>query len=197
MGQDGSKGLRILRLLLEKSRRILLQRCRVQSLDRNHTSHRSDWRRCKNKRASRTIVGSCQSPYCNPEVCFSIFCFVLYRENDSILCSSLGALKSRDTELLQSLATKFNLSYTAFGVSQSDANAPAYGTLSLSEPFHPGLEPAPLTPIDEAPYHLLSGTIKATYNAHRSLDGDNINVAPSIMSANTGKLKCGGVVSYL
>ena len=102
--------------------------------------------------------------------------------------SSLGELKSRDTTLLQSLATKFNLSYTAFGVSQSDKDAPAYGTLTLSEPFHPGLEPAPVTPIDEEPYQLLSGTIRAAYNAHRSLEGDNISVAPSIMSANTGKL---------
>lgn len=99
--------------------------------------------------------------------------------------SSLGALKSRDTALLRSLATQFNLSFTAFGLSQSDESAPAYGTLTLSEPFHPGLEPAPITPIDEEPYQLLSGTIKATYNAHRSLKGDNINVAPSVMSANT------------
>jgi len=99
--------------------------------------------------------------------------------------SSLGELQSRDTILLRSLATKFNLSYTAFGISQSDEDAPAYGTLTLSEPFHPGLEPAPVTPTDEEPYQLLSGTIRAAYNAYRSLEGDNISVAPSIMSANT------------
>jgi len=117
---------------------------------------------------------------------------VSFTDNDNVLpeCSSLGALKSRDTALLQSLATQFNLSYTAFGVSQSDEDVPAYGTLALSEPFHPGLEPAPVTPVDEEPYQLMSGTIKAAYNAHRSLEGDNINVAPSIMSANTGKLDC-------
>jgi len=99
--------------------------------------------------------------------------------------SSLGALKARDTELLLSLANRFNLSYTAFGVRLSDEDAPAYGTLTLNEPFHAGLEPAPITPVDEEPYQLLSGTIKATYNAHRSLEGDNVVVAPSIMSANT------------
>jgi len=99
--------------------------------------------------------------------------------------SSLGALKSRDTALLQSLATKYNLSYNAFGIHQSDEDAPAYGTLTLTEPFQPGLEPAPITPIHEKPYQLLSGTIKATYNAYRSIEGDHINVAPGIMSGNT------------
>jgi Gly-Xaa carboxypeptidase len=111
-----------------------------------------------------------------------------------VLCisnlSSLDALKSRDTTLLQSLATQFNLSYSAFGVRQSDEDVPAYGTLTLSEPFQPGLEPAPVTPIHDKPYQLLSGTIKAAYNAHRSIEGDNIDVAPGIMSGNTGKIYC-------
>lgn len=104
--------------------------------------------------------------------------------------SSVAAVKERDTALLQSLASQFNLSYTAFGVSQSDENAPAYGTLTLSEAFLHGLEPAPNTPIDEHPYQLLSGTIRATYNKHRgrALQGENeIVVAPGIMSGNTGK----------
>ncbi|KIM82989.1 hypothetical protein PILCRDRAFT_447597 [Piloderma croceum F 1598] len=99
--------------------------------------------------------------------------------------SSLDALKSRDTALLQSLAIQFNLTYNAFGVSQSDEDAPAYGTLTLSETFHEGLEPAPITPIDELPYQLLSGTIKATYKTRRSPEHANIPVIPGIMSGNT------------
>lgn len=53
-----------------------------------------------------------------------------------------------------------------------------------------GLEPAPITPVDEHPYELLSGTIKATYNKHRgrALRGeDEIVIAPGIMSGNTGE----------
>lgn len=96
-------------------------------------------------------------------------------------------MKARDTALLKSLASEFNLSFNAFGVRQSDKDAPAYGTLTLTSAFNDGLEPAPLTPTDGSPYYLLSGTIKAVYNSHRLLTGDNIVVAPGIMSGNTGK----------
>jgi len=61
--------------------------------------------------------------------------------------------------------------------------------LTLSDAYGGGLEPAPITPTgkDAAPYLLFSGTIKATYNAHRSLvdDSESIIVAPSLMSGNT------------
>lgn len=70
----------------------------------------------------------------------------------------------------------------------SDKDVPVYGSLMLSDAFHDGLEPAPITPTDSEVYQLFSGTIKATYNAQRSLRGDNIVIAPSIMSGNTGKL---------
>jgi Gly-Xaa carboxypeptidase len=93
--------------------------------------------------------------------------------------------------LLEALASNFNLSYTAFGAHISDANAPSYGTLTLSDAFGNGLEPAPVTPsgADAAPFQLLSGTIKATYNSHRDTPGsDEIVVSPGIMSGNTGGL---------
>ena len=80
------------------------------------------------------------------------------------------------------------MTYSAFGTQVSEEGAPASGTLTLSEAFRSGLEPAPITPTgaDAAPYQLLSGTIKATYNAHRSInDTDSIIVAPSMMSGNT------------
>lgn len=104
--------------------------------------------------------------------------------------SSLDEVKEHDTNLLKSLGGKFNLTYSAFGSLISEEGAPASGSLTLSDAFHGGLEPAPITPTgkDASPYQLLSGTIKATYNVHRSLSGldDSIIVAPSMMSGNTG-----------
>ncbi|KAI0820814.1 carboxypeptidase S [Trametes gibbosa] len=100
--------------------------------------------------------------------------------------SSVDAVKEHDTALLQGLAQEFNLSYTAFGSQITGKDAPAYGTLTISDAWGAALEPAPISPIDAPEYALLSGTIKATYNAHRGLDGDmNIVVAPGIMSGNT------------
>ncbi|KAI0793902.1 carboxypeptidase S [Fomes fomentarius] len=100
--------------------------------------------------------------------------------------SSVDAAKEHDTELLKSLAHKFNLSYTAFDTQVTAHDAPAYGTLTISDAWGAALEPAPISPIDAPEYALLSGTIKATYNAHRSLKGDDtIIVSPGIMSGNT------------
>jgi Gly-Xaa carboxypeptidase len=85
-------------------------------------------------------------------------------------------------------AGTFNLTFSAFGTLVSEEGVPASGTLTLSDAFQVGLEPAPITPTgaDAAPYQLLSGTIKATYNAHRSNDTtDSVIVAPGIMSGNT------------
>ena len=99
-------------------------------------------------------------------------------------------MKEHDTNLLKHLGQEFNLTYTAFGRLISKKGSRASGTLTLSDAFHEGLEPAPVTPTgkDAGPYQLLSGTIKATYNIHRSLpsSSDSIIVAPSIMSGNTG-----------
>ncbi|KAF9557345.1 carboxypeptidase S [Agrocybe pediades] len=104
--------------------------------------------------------------------------------------SSVDAVKAHDTALLESLSKKFNLTYSAFGKKISQDGASASGTLTLSDAFNGALEPAPITPTDKdaAPYHLLSGTIKATFNAHRGVDMDDsksIIVAPSMMSGNT------------
>jgi Gly-Xaa carboxypeptidase len=112
---------------------------------------------------------------------------------DSLTCywaSSVGAVKEHDSKLLAGLADKFNLSYTAFGnkISTEGQDAPSWGTLTLTDAWGTALEPAPVTPIDDAPYKLLSGTIKTTYAAHRKLqfNADAIAVAPGIMTGNTG-----------
>ncbi|KAK7062787.1 hypothetical protein VNI00_000277 [Paramarasmius palmivorus] len=96
--------------------------------------------------------------------------------NHRIATTSSGkATQDHDRDLLKPLADKFNLTYVAFGEQQTLV-APHY------------LEPAPITPTKgphSAPYQVLSGTIKATYNAHRSLSGDNIAVGPGMPSGNT------------
>jgi Gly-Xaa carboxypeptidase len=82
------------------------------------------------------------------------------------------------------------LTYNAFGRRISEEGAPASGSLTLSDAYNGGLEPAPITPTgkDAAPYQLLSGTIKATYNVHRSLldNDESVIVTPGILSGNTG-----------
>jgi Gly-Xaa carboxypeptidase len=103
--------------------------------------------------------------------------------------------KEHDAALLADLAAQFNLSYTAFGKAISPAGAAALGTLTLKDAYGTSLEPAPVSPIagkgSEA-YQLLSGTIKATYAAHRGLDlrgdgKDAIAVAPGMATGNTGR----------
>jgi len=106
-----------------------------------------------------------------------------------LVSSSVAAVQQRDTHIPKHLAEEFNLTYTAFGSAISTQDGPAAGTLVLSEAWGTDLEPAPVTPSVEysAPWQLFSGTIKATYNAHRDLDGpNNIFVSPGIMSGNTG-----------
>ncbi|KAJ3566922.1 hypothetical protein NP233_g6693 [Leucocoprinus birnbaumii] len=100
--------------------------------------------------------------------------------------SSLNETKSRDTDLLRSIAKKYNLTYTAFGDNISSVDDPSQGSLILEVAFDDALEPAPITPTNAAPYKLLSGTIKAAYNRYRDLEGsNNVIVAPGMMTGNT------------
>lgn len=106
-----------------------------------------------------------------------------------LVSSTVAAVKERDASLLKHLAKEFNLTYTAFGSAITEGDVPSAGTLTLTDAWGTALEPAPITPTgeDTAPWQLLSGTIKATYNAHRDLEGrDNIFVSPGIMTGNTG-----------
>jgi len=100
----------------------------------------------------------------------------------------LKETKSRDINLLRSFAKKYNLTYTAFGESISGAIEPSSGSLTLSDIFQDALEPAPITSTKAVPYQLLSGSIKATYNMYRGLQGSsNVIVAPGMMTGNTGR----------
>lgn len=79
---------------------------------------------------------------------------------------------------------------------------PAWGVIELSDPFESASEPSPISPTDSEAYRILSGSIKATYSAHRHIygsvgvqenkPGDEIIVSPGLMSGTTGKL-CFGI----
>ncbi|KAF9016901.1 carboxypeptidase S [Hymenopellis radicata] len=101
--------------------------------------------------------------------------------------SSIDATIAHDTQTLTKLAKEFNLTYTSFG--ELILEGAPEKTLVLSDAFGNALKPAPRTPSSgegAAPYELISGTIKATFNAHRGIVGDNnIAVSPGMMSGNT------------
>ncbi|KAJ3931943.1 MAG: carboxypeptidase S [Lentinula lateritia] len=97
--------------------------------------------------------------------------------------SSVNATTKHDIDLFLPLATKFGLQFSVFGEILYVPDAEMKGNLKFTTSI--GLEPAPVTPIDSAPYQLLSGTIKATYNAHRALQGNNIAVGPGMPTGNT------------
>ncbi|KLO11595.1 carboxypeptidase S [Schizopora paradoxa] len=102
--------------------------------------------------------------------------------------SSVKAVQQHDTSVLENLASEFNLSFTAFGRDVNVHHGPAYGALIISEAFNSSLEPAPITPTgpDAAPYRVLSGTIKATYETGRHNDnGGQLTVAPFMGGGNT------------
>jgi Gly-Xaa carboxypeptidase len=103
--------------------------------------------------------------------------------------SAVKETMAHDAHMVESLANDFNLTYYAFGTRISEEGAPSSGTLTLSDAFQSSHEPAPVTSTGKnaAPYQFLSGTIKAAYNSHRSLQGsDTIFVSPGMPSGNTG-----------
>jgi hypothetical protein len=112
-------------------------------------------------------------------------------QNLLFFSSSVAEVISKDTALLEPLAAKFNLSFTAFGTRITDPALPSYGSLVAYDAWGTHLEPAPVSPYtgaESAAYQLLSGTIKSVYNTHRGLEGnDNVKVQPGYMTGNTGE----------
>ena len=93
-------------------------------------------------------------------------------------------MKERDAKVILDLAQKFNLTYNAFGQTLLSGSS---GSLTLTDAWGTALEPAPVTPTDEEPFKVLSGTIRATYNSHRGFENEEeIKIAPGIMTGNTG-----------
>ncbi|KAJ6577574.1 hypothetical protein B0H19DRAFT_1252905 [Mycena capillaripes] len=102
--------------------------------------------------------------------------------------SSVAAVKGHNSALLQPLAQRFNLTFDAFDDQVSEPGATASGNLRLTDMS--ALEPAPVTPTsgdNSAPYQLLSGSIRATYNTRRAANCENstVVVTPAMMSGNT------------
>ena len=96
----------------------------------------------------------------------------------------MKTVKERDTAVILELAEKLNMTLESFG---RTVRIGSDGKITLSAAWNYALEPAPVTPIDDAPYKLLSGTIRATYNTHRgSTRKQEIVVAPGIITGNTG-----------
>ncbi|KIK62590.1 hypothetical protein GYMLUDRAFT_164647 [Collybiopsis luxurians FD-317 M1] len=118
--------------------------------------------------------------------------------------SSVNETTARDTQTIISLARSLNLTLNAFGkdiipasvystpssCQSSEVSKPTVrGHIELSLAFNHELEPAPRTPTSgegSGPWDFLSGTIKATYNAQRGLEGNNhIVVSPGMSTGNT------------
>ncbi|KAJ7737718.1 hypothetical protein B0H16DRAFT_1730219 [Mycena metata] len=100
--------------------------------------------------------------------------------------SSVNETLQRDVELLENLAARFNLSITANGKLIMPATDVTYGSLALTT--RQELDPAPVTPSNAAPFHLLAGTIRATFHVARKdvREGKtDIVVAPAIGPGNS------------
>lgn len=85
---------------------------------------------------------------------------------------------------LRPIAKKYNLELDAFGTNLTDATSSTVGTLRLSDANGRWLNPAPVTPTNEAPYVLLSGSIRQSWTARiGALEEDDkpIFVAPGLM----------------
>lgn len=78
------------------------------------------------------------------------------------------------------LAAQFNLSVTAYGELLTPAE-PAYGTLSLNAAQI--LDPAPVSPIEAAPFQLLAASIRT---ARKTAAAQDVIVAPGMVAGNTG-----------
>ncbi|EIM87292.1 carboxypeptidase S [Stereum hirsutum FP-91666 SS1] len=113
-----------------------------------------------------------------------------------LVVASVASTQQRDVDLLKPLAQRFNLSYVAFGNPVTPRGEHAYGTLTLSTSST--LEPAPITPSDGAPYRILSGSVKATYDSHRNVEGsDGLVVSPGIMTGNTDTKYYWGLTEHI
>ncbi|KAJ2915488.1 hypothetical protein MD484_g4928, partial [Candolleomyces efflorescens] len=103
--------------------------------------------------------------------------------------SSLGAVQEWYQKTLSPIAEKHGMTFDAFGEHISNVNISSRYHLKVDNATLHGVEPAPFSPSGptDLPFQLLSGTIKATYNAHRHL-GDEVNeltVSPGMMTGNT------------
>ncbi|CAG8654093.1 13919_t:CDS:2, partial [Acaulospora colombiana] len=96
--------------------------------------------------------------------------------------SSLVAVKSHYRTLLKDFAVTHNITFIAFGDTVVDKGS--IPKIEISDAWGNGLEPAPVTPVNAAPYRLLAGSILATEEArgNGTLASKPVYVMPSVMS---------------
>ncbi|PVF99895.1 carboxypeptidase S [Serendipita vermifera] len=99
--------------------------------------------------------------------------------------SSLTAVKSHYRTLLKDFAVAQNITFIAFDETIIDKGS--IPKIEISDAWGNGLEPAPVTPVNAAPYRLLAGSILATEGArgNGTLASKPVYVMPSVMSGNT------------
>ncbi|KAF8308589.1 carboxypeptidase S [Cantharellus anzutake] len=111
--------------------------------------------------------------------------------------SSVNATHSSIVDKLTPIARGLQLDFEAFGFNVTTELDPA-GQLTLSHFLDDDLEPAPVSPPNSAPFQLLAGTIRETWETGRGKDSEEpFIVAPSIMPANTGMILRPGSVGVL
>ncbi|KAJ2934048.1 hypothetical protein H1R20_g3051, partial [Candolleomyces eurysporus] len=100
--------------------------------------------------------------------------------------SSLSAVQEWYAKVLSPIADNYGITFDAFGERIVNGNSAYF--LKVDNATLRGVEPAPFSPSGpkDLPFQLLSGTIKATFNAHRHLgDVNEITVSPGMMTGNT------------
>ncbi|BEI80149.1 hypothetical protein CcaverHIS002_0106780 [Cutaneotrichosporon cavernicola] len=105
------------------------------------------------------------------------------------IASSVEAVQERITDVLKSMASKFNLDFEAFGT-VIHAQDKAAGKLTLAEAWNSSLEPAPVSPytVESPAWRLLSGTTKSVYATRPDVMrkySDGIHMAPFMTTGNT------------
>ncbi|TCD67575.1 hypothetical protein EIP91_012205, partial [Steccherinum ochraceum] len=101
--------------------------------------------------------------------------------------ASVGAVQQHFVEIVRPVAERFGLRLVAFGHDQNvslsgegEGEQGEEGVLTLSDAWGTASEPAPPTPIDEAPYQILMGTIKATLGESQRYQEREVVVSPML-----------------
>jgi Gly-Xaa carboxypeptidase len=99
--------------------------------------------------------------------------------NHRIAVESLTSdVRSRLISVLTSkIISKYPLALDAWGSISGNTSSSSAGTIRLSD-FNEPLEPSPISPYDSNSYKIFSGTSKSVF-------GEDVIVAPSLMTGNT------------
>jgi len=100
--------------------------------------------------------------------------------------SSVEDVQEHLTAVLAPIAKRFSLSLNAFGKNITTGSDIFKGSITLSDAFGTALQPSPVTPVrDSAPFDILAGTIKATFENSTLWKPKQVVVAPTLAIGNT------------